>query len=90
MEDEVSYKATSERNQFPWADFYVLLEEIEKLFLWECRLARPPLQKSWKRKLACNEGHWLLSSILGTGPQLCDWGVGDVGPGGAVLLGFGG
>lgn len=33
MEDEVSYKAGLEWNQFPWADFYVLLEEIEKLFL---------------------------------------------------------
>lgn len=56
MEDEVSSKGSSEWNQFPWADFYVLLEEIEKLFLWECHSAGPSLQKILRRKTASNKG----------------------------------
>lgn len=56
MEDEVSYKGSSEWNQFLWSDFYVLLQEIEKLFLWEFCFAAPSLQKILRRKMASNEG----------------------------------
>lgn len=65
MEDKVSYKGSFEWNQFPWADFHVLLQEIEKLFQWKCHFAGLPLLKILRRKMASNKGalglvfhHW--------------------------------
>lgn len=77
MEDEVSYKGSSKWNQFPWADFYVLLSEIEKLFLWECRFAGPPLQTVLRREMASNK--WALGLVLhhGRDSLLCGSGARD-------------